>query len=91
MADDGRVFVGDCGSPSGTWAREAAGWQPLRQAFVAMGDTLRFGDHECVLADVMAPILPNPRPAVGTGRETARTGGRMSRDPWTGEIVRRGR
>jgi hypothetical protein len=89
-AEDGRFFIGDCGTASGTWRLgEGETWQRLRQAFVGADDTLRFGDHECVLTDILSPVLPNPQPTVN-GREV-RPGGRLSRDPWTGEIVRRGR
>lgn len=91
--EDGRLFIGDCGTTSGTWRlAEGETWQSLRQAFVGAGDTLRFGDHECALADILASVLP-PAQATGTGapRDVARPGGRLSRDPWTGEIVRRGR
>lgn len=92
MAEDGRIFIDDCGAASGTWRlAENEAWQRLRQAFIAPDDTLRFGDHECVLTDILSPLLPNPQPAAsGASRET-RSGGRLSRDPWTGEIVRRGR
>lgn len=92
MAADGRIFIGDCGTASGTWRlAEGETWQPLRQAFVGADDTLRFGDHECILTDILSPVLPNPQPAgTGANRES-RPGGRLSRDPWTGEIVRRGR
>ena len=91
--EDGRLFIGDCGTASGTWRlAEGETWQPLRQAFVSAGDTLRFGDHECALTDILAPVLPSALPGASTAsRETARPAGRLSRDPWTGEIVRRGR
>jgi pSer/pThr/pTyr-binding forkhead associated (FHA) protein len=92
MAADGRIFIGDCGSAAGTWRMgEGAAWQPLRQAFVDMDDTVRFGDHECVLTDILSPVLPSPQPGRTNANREARPAGRLSRDPWTGEIVRRGR
>ena len=92
MAEDGRVFIGDCGTASGTWRLgEGETWQRLRQAFVGADDTLRFGDHECALSDILSPVLPNAQPAASGASREARPGGRLSRDPWTGEIVRRGR
>lgn len=92
MAADGRIFIGDCGTASGTWRLgEREAWQALRQAFVDADDLVRFGDYECVLADILSPVLPNPQSAGMSANREARPGGRLSRDPWTGEIVRRGR
>jgi hypothetical protein len=95
-ADDGRIFVGDCGSASGTWRRTekdgASVWLALRQDFVRSGDTLRLGDHECVVADLLSAASPEGEAAShGPGKTPLHPAGRLSRDPWTGEIVRRGR
>jgi hypothetical protein len=92
MAADGRIFIDDCGTASGTWRLgEGEAWEALRQAFVNADDTVRFGDYECVLTDILAAVLPNPQPARTNASREARPAGRLSRDPWTGEIVRRGR
>jgi pSer/pThr/pTyr-binding forkhead associated (FHA) protein len=95
VAEDGRVFVADCGTASSTWRLASKGdgatWKAVRQAFVGRDDVLRLGGHECVVSDILAPDLPQPQ--AGTAnlvrRETIRPGGRLSRDPTTGEIVRR--
>jgi pSer/pThr/pTyr-binding forkhead associated (FHA) protein len=95
VAEDGRIFVGDCGTAAGTWRRAPEGirsrWEPLRQAFVRREDVLRLGDYERLVSD----ILPSTDPLQLRGadeanrREITRPGGRLSRDPTTGEIVRR--
>jgi pSer/pThr/pTyr-binding forkhead associated (FHA) protein len=95
MADDGRIFVGDCGTGSGTWRRASKGertaWKPLRQAFVRRDDVLRLGDYERSVSDVLAPVAPQPSPGGRDQirRDAGRPGGRLSRDPTTGEVVRR--
>ena len=96
MADGDRVFVCDCGSPIGTRRLVDSGgvsiWVSLRQGFVQTGDTLRLGDYECMVADLLAAAAPEIQPArQGAAKVPPRPAGRLSRDPWTGEIVRRGR
>jgi pSer/pThr/pTyr-binding forkhead associated (FHA) protein len=95
VADDGRIFVCDCGTSAGTWLRVSDGarsrWEPLRQAFARREDVLRLGDHERLVSDILpAADPPQVRSADDAGRrELVRSGGRLSRDPMTGEIVRR--
>ena len=70
----------------------ASVWLALRQDFVRSGDMLRFGDHECIVADLVAAASPEGEGVSrGAGKTALRPAGRLSRDPWTGEIVRRGR
>jgi hypothetical protein len=94
--DDARVFVVDCGSRTGTRRLVDSGgrsiWTMLRQGFVEAEDTLRLGEHECVVADLLAEASPQAQAARRSpGKSPPRPAGRLSRDPWTGEIVRRGR
>lgn len=96
VADDDTIFVVDCGTASGTWRLLTkdgrSSWKPIRQAFVGEREILRFGDHECAMSDVLSPVLPNREaPGKRIGRDAIPPGGRLSRDPRTGEIVRRGR
>jgi pSer/pThr/pTyr-binding forkhead associated (FHA) protein len=94
MTDDGRIFVGDCGTNSGTWRLASQGnrpvWIPLRQAFVRAGDVLRLGDFERTVSDILPPVAATQSPDGGewSRREMARSGGRLRRDLMTGEIVR---
>ena len=94
VADDGRIFIGDCGSRTGTrrlvQSNGADSWVALRQTFVQSGDTLQLGEHECLVADLLAAVAPEGQ-AKSPGKGPMRPTGRLSRDPWTGEIVRRGR
>ncbi len=63
VTDDGRYFVTDCATGSGTWRRIAAPesgdavspplWEPLRQAFVLGDEPLRLGEHLCTLKDLL--------------------------------------
>ena len=98
---DGRYHLTDCGSEGGTWrqAGETGAWEPVRQAFVALDEPLRLGDHPCtvqsLLGDRLAADGGAGRGGGGKGRwrhdgvaeapEPVR--GRVERDPETGEIV----
>ncbi len=63
VTDDGRYFVTDCATASGTWRRIAAPesgdavspplWEPLRQAFVLGDEPLRLGEHLCTLKELL--------------------------------------
>ena len=48
VTSEGRLFVTDCGTVSGTWRRlakdDASGWEPIRQAFIGDDELLRLGD-----------------------------------------------
>jgi len=83
--DDGRFFITDCLTATGTWRRvsskEDGGadgrplWEPVRQAFVQRGEPLRLGEHLCSLNDLLgtAPAgqaLPNAQPAWAPGPPT---------------------
>jgi antitoxin (DNA-binding transcriptional repressor) of toxin-antitoxin stability system len=63
----------------------------LRQGFVAAGDTLRLGEHECLVADLVAAATEDRVARRDSRTSPVLPAGRLSRDPWTGEIVRRGR
>jgi hypothetical protein len=95
VADDGRLFITDCGTGAGTWRLAGEGgrsaWTAIRQAFVGRDDVLRLGDHECRVAEVLSPVEPQSQvAAIGPVRpDAAHLGGRLRRDPTTGEIVRR--
>jgi hypothetical protein len=93
IADDGRIFVTDCGTAAGTWlaSRDGGGrtWEPVRQAFAARDDVLRLGEHERSLSDILSPIAGSaPGTDDSSRREPNRPSGRLRRDPTTGEIVR---
>ena len=93
VADDGRVFVVDCGTASGTWRlmsdSSRVSWAPVRQDFVGRGDVLRLGEYERAVSEILSPGSARADTENSVRRETIRSGGRLSRDPATGEIVRR--
>jgi len=49
---DGRLYVTDCGSTSGTAVWRQGRWQALRQGFVAGDERLRFGRCEMSAAEL---------------------------------------
>ncbi|WP_207477374.1 FHA domain-containing protein [Arenibaculum pallidiluteum] len=88
---DGRLYVTDCGTTTGTWRPAADGsgrWEPIRQDFIRAEDPVRVGDHVLFLADVLPSVAPESV-AAGPGRGTSLPRGRVERDPLTGEIIRR--
>jgi hypothetical protein len=95
VTDDGRVYVTDCATDTGTWVqgegRSTSGWQQVRQGFVRPDQPLRLGDHECTVDDLLRRHRGAPADA-SPGRDGAaprRVRGPVARDPATGEIVRR--
>lgn len=110
ITGDGRYYLTDCASSEGTWRRIAwqaksagqrdiadkAGWELLRQDFVASDEMLRFGNHESSLEKLFA-ASPRQRtatePAVGVDSDrsgtTTRPQGLVERDPLTGQIIRK--
>jgi hypothetical protein len=94
VTDDGRAYVTDCATDTGTWVqgegRSASGWQPIRQGFVRPDQPLRLGDHECTVDDLLRRHRGAPADASGGhGAARRRVRGPVARDPATGEIVRR--
>ncbi len=95
---DGRFHLTDCAAPTGTWRRANGGedgkWEQIRQAFVAVDEPLRLGDHACTIQSLLGDRLDTEEGA-GKGRwrhegmpEAADPPrGRVERDPETGEIV----
>ena len=99
---DGRFHLTDCASETGTWRRagQDGPWQAVRQAFVAVDEPLRLGDHHCTIQSLIGDQLaPGGAPGRGGGAGKGRwrhegmgeavepPRGRVERDPETGEIV----
>jgi hypothetical protein len=98
ITDDGRLYLTDCATVSGTWrqhdaAEGAARWQPVRQAFVRPEEPLRLGDHRCTAHDLLrrggASTAALGGASAWDGPGPTRVRGPVVRDPTTGEIVRR--
>ncbi len=65
VTDDGRLYLTDCGTETGTWrqsgggaagaddARDQPQWQPMRQGFVRPEEPLRLGEHRCTAGDLI--------------------------------------
>ena len=99
VTDDGRFYLTDCATETGTWRRipvaeGGESWERLRQAFVTAEEPLRFGEQRATLSALVG--RPDPQGAAPDGRwrwdgppEPApdKPRGRVERDPLTGEIV----
>lgn len=98
VCDSQRLHLTDCGSANGTWRRSASpgeGWEKVRQEFIAMDETVRFGDYVCSVSSLLqlanggepqdgaSPPKGRPEP------ESQHLRGRVERDPNTGEVVRK--
>ena len=90
VTGDGRFFVTDRATGSGTWRLGEGGeWQSIRQTYVAPEAVLRLGAHRCVLRELVAPLTAEPTGERGGGEPERILKGRVERDPTTGELVRR--
>jgi hypothetical protein len=102
LTDDGRLYLTDCASETGTWRLdgEPGGeqhWRPVRQAFVTEAEPLKLGEHRCTASQL---VWAARQGQAGDGQSSAlqqerlerdrpRLRGRVERDAATGEIVRR--
>jgi len=102
ITDDGRLYLSDCASASGTWRLDPTPgverhWRPLRQGFVAADEPLKLGEHHCTAGQLTAAAragADGDRQQAALQRERLerdrpRLRGRVERDAATGEIVRR--
>lgn len=102
ITDDGRLYLTDCASTTGTWRLDRAPngdqhWRPLRQGFVAADEQLKLGEHHCTAGQLTAAVRerdPDDGQSSALQRERLerdrpRLRGRVERDAATGEIVRR--
>ncbi len=64
VTDDGRLYLTDCGTETGTWRQggtrprgdgsaEQPEWRPMRQGFVGPDEPLRLGEHRCTAGDLV--------------------------------------
>jgi len=64
VTDDGRLYLTDCGTETGTWRQGGARhrgdngaehleWRPMRQGFVGPDEPLRLGEHRCTAGDLV--------------------------------------
>ncbi|HEB79787.1 MAG TPA: FHA domain-containing protein [Rhodospirillales bacterium] len=100
VCGDKRLHLTDCASDNGTWRRRPTPngeeWEEVRQSFVSMDETLRFGDYTCTVAALLQDLEGGKdqtgQGGPGAGRANAESQhprGRVERDPSTGEIVRK--
>lgn len=96
LTDDGRLYLTDCASASGTWRRAAdasAGdpdaWTRVRQAFVDADEPLRLGDHPCTARGlVRAAREPAAMPAAGGEGHGTDAGGEPGGSRLRGRVER---
>ncbi len=101
MTDDGRLYLTDCASETGTWRLDGGPggeqhWRAVRQAFVADDEPLKLGEHRCTARQLVRARASGPRDGPSSAlqqerleRDRPRLRGRVERDAQTGEIVRR--
>ena len=101
LTDDGRLYLTDCASETGTWRLDEPGgeqhWRPVRQAFVGEDEPLKLGEHRCTVRQlVRAARAGGAREGQSAALQEQRVDGdrprlrgRVERDAATGEIVRR--
>ena len=96
VCDDGRLYVTDCHSTSGTFVFRGESWQKIRQDFVAPDEKLRFGEAEvspvelASRAKASGPTAATVAPQAGESEklsEAPEAGTGFVRNPETGEII----
>jgi FHA domain len=98
VTDDGRFYLTDCATETGTWRLDEPGggdqhWRPVRQAFVRRDEPLKLGEHRCTAAQLVRTARKGSQSSAlqreRMDRDRPRLQGRVERDAATGEIVRR--
>ena len=87
VADDGRIYITDCASRFGIHIQSRAGWREIRQEFVDVDDILRLGDYEVPVRELLA--LADSPGSSAAHASVERPSGPVTRDPRTGEVVRK--
>ena len=59
----GRLFLVDCTSANGTWLLHTGQAYPIRQDYITPYDTVRFGDLEVMVHELLMRVPPPPAPA----------------------------
>lgn len=86
LADDGGIYVTDCGSRYGTQVRTRSGWMPVRQRFVRTNDVLRLGDFEIAVGELLARVPWTSGEDAAQTQASGRPAGPVERNPSTGEV-----
>lgn len=86
LADDGRIYLTDCGSRYGTHIRTRSGWMPVRQRFLHTNDVLRLGDVEIRVGELLARGPWASGVGAPQTQASDRPVGPVERNPATGEV-----
>lgn len=54
VTSSGALYLTDCNSSSGTFLLVSSGWTSIRQGFVAKHDTIRMGDVEATIEQLLS-------------------------------------
>jgi predicted component of type VI protein secretion system len=68
---DGRFYLTDRASASGSWRREGESWVRVRQSFIGPEEPIMLGRY-ATSADALLRLLP-PAPSAGQAPETVRS------------------
>lgn len=93
VTDDGRYYLTDLNSTGGTFVADpqpAGGtpWKRITQAYIQPGQAILLADYETSIGALLAVLPPPPRPVDPPPAPPKPTGGRVRRNPQTGEIIR---
>lgn len=87
LANDGRFFVTDRGTTSGTFVLAGDQWKPVRQAYVEPTARIRFGRHEMAAARLTALRGQGSDGSADAGDPAPERVNAPARNPETAEIV----
>jgi len=95
----GLYYLTDCTSANGTYVLRRGSWRKIQQDFISLDEQVRFGNHCCTLAQLVAQFQAgggkdrgSQDPAITRGAtksdpKDALPEGGVKRDPLSGDII----
>ncbi len=87
---DGRYYLTDCNSASGTFIFRNKQWQKIKQDFVAENEMINLGKSQYTAHELMA-MSQKKKPSLSAENSGASNHlpiGKVKRDPITGDIIK---
>ena len=89
---DGKYYLIDCSSASGTFVAGQEEWEKITQSFVAIDDAVLLGRHQVSMSEIINSIETGNAMKLDAKSEVPENdlpSGKVMRDPETGEPVKR--
>jgi hypothetical protein len=87
VTDRGRYYLSDCASTNGTFRRRNGRWERLRQEWIEADEPLLLGEYRTSVRGLLG-LAGGGRLSDRESRPREQEGGKLMRNPETGEILR---